>query len=53
MENTLPFIEYIFQLPRGNIDLIEIDDEVLSYCDNISHIVMIIPDTLQVTDPHY
>lgn len=40
-------------MPRGNIDLIEIDDEVLSYCDNISHIVMIIPDTLQVTDPHY
>ena len=53
MEEILPFIEYILQLPRGTVDLLEIDEEALSHCNIISHKILIIPDTLKDSDPQF
>ncbi|MCR5730268.1 MAG: hypothetical protein K6G20_07935 [Ruminococcus sp.] len=53
MEEILPLIQYILQLPRGTVDLLEIDEETLSHCNIISHKIIIIPDTLKDSDPQF
>ena len=41
----LPAVEYCLHLPRNEMDTYDVDTEVLDYCHDVSHDILIIPDT--------
>ena len=51
MEELLPIIEYVLQLPRGEIDLIDLDEKALDYYVELPHFIILLPDYTKISDP--
>ena len=50
MVELLPIIEYVLQLPRGDIDLIDLDEEALDYYVEFPHYILMLPDSIKKSD---
>ncbi len=46
MESVLPVVEYILQLPRGDLDLIDFNEHVINLCEEIPHLIILCPDSI-------
>ena len=51
MIELLPIIKYVLQLPRGDIDLIDLDEEALDYYVEFPHYILLLPDSIKTSDP--
>ena len=50
MVPILPILEYIMQLPRFDLDLLDLDETIIDKARDESHQIMIIPDSLKDID---
>ena len=46
MESVLPVIEYIMQLPRGDLDLLDINEYMLNLCNEMPHFIILCSDSI-------
>lgn len=50
MVSILPILEYIMQLPRFDLDLMDLDEDIIDNSWDESHQIVIIPDSLKKID---